>query len=359
MLYDLETWLCPVWRGNEAYFETATVVGENGEIRLAFEPIGQVTVYNSTLEKTYLEGVDFTVSGRVLRRLPNGSLPYFALDEFYLPEKCTIDIRAVKGACPEFNAERPFLYFGERNLVTKNQIAVSYKHTGGWTGKIPADKSAKFPKFLKKLQNGENVKITFYGDSITVGANASGTKFGGEISPYTDTFAVMTTKYLEKRYGISVDVVNTAVGGWDSTKGLENFDERALDRQADLLILGFGMNDIWNSVERYAENMQEMISRFYQKHPDGELLLLSSMLPNVESSWGNELTSVFEFEKILLSLEEKYPLAVADLTQMHADLLLAGKRYRDMTGNNINHPNDYLIRVYAQVILKTLIGKDE
>jgi hypothetical protein len=79
----------------------------------------------------------------------------------------------------------------------------------------------------------------------------------------------------------------------------------------------------------------------------------------VESSWGNELTSVFEFEKILLSLEEKYPLAVADLTQMHADLLLAGKRYRDMTGNNINHPNDYLIRVYAQVILKTLIGKDE
>ena len=70
--------------------------------------------------------------------------------------------------------------------------------------------------------------------------------------------------------------------------------------------------------------------------------------------------TVFKKDKMVcISLEEKYPLAVADLTQMHADLLLAGKRYRDMTGNNINHPNDYLIRVYAQVILKTLIGKDE
>ena len=59
------------------------------------------------------------------------------------------------------------------------------------------------------------------------------------------------------------------------------------------------------------------------------------------------------------ALEEKYPLAVADLTQIHSDLLATGKQYRDMTGNNINHPNDYLIRVYAQVLLKTLIGKDE
>ena len=34
----------------------------------------------------------------------------------------------------------------------------------------------------------------------------------------------------------------------------------------------------------------------------------------------------------------------------------AEKRYRDMTGNNINHPNDFIARVYAQVILKRLLG---
>ena len=49
---------------------------------------------------------------------------------------------------------------------------------------------------------------------------------------------------------------------------------------------------------------------------------------------------------------------LVNMTDVH-DHLLTRKRFVDMTGNNINHPNDYLIRVYAQVILKTLIGKDE
>ena len=359
MHYDLETWLRPVWRGKEAHFETATVVGESGEIHLAFKPTGKVTVQNYALEKTFVEGVDFQINGKTLRRIASGSLPYFKSEEFYLPEQLQYDIRAVKGACPEFDEERPFLFFGEADLVTRNQIAVSYAHDGVWSGKIPADKSGKFPKLLQKLENGERVKITFYGDSITVGGNASGSKFGGNVSPHTDIFPVMIAKYLENRYGISVDYVNTAVGGWDSAVGLKNFDERVLDRQADLLILGFGMNDIWNTPQIYEENMQEMIRRFYAKNPTAELLVISSMLPNVESNWGVEKTSVFEFEKILLALEEKSPFAVADLTQIHSDLLATGKRYRDMTGNNINHPNDYLIRVYAQVILKTLIGKDE
>ena len=43
------------------------------------------------------------------------------------------------------------------------------------------------------------------------------------------------------------------------------------------------------------------------------------------------------------------------MTAMHLDLLKA-KRFRDMTGNNVNHPNDFLARVYAQVVLQTVAG---
>ena len=83
------------------------------------------------------------------------------------------------------------------------------------------------------------------------------------------------------------------------------------------------------------------------------------MFPNVETNWFNEKICVSVFEKMLLGLEEKYPFtAVANLTQLHRDILATGKRYRDMTGNNINHPNDFIARAYAQVILKTLVGKD-
>ena len=78
------------------------------------------------------------------------------------------------------------------------------------------------------------------------------------------------------------------------------------------------------------------------------------MLPNVESNW---LRNQPLFAETLYRLEEKYPfVGVADMTTMHGDLLATGKRYRDMTGNNVKHPIDFLARVYAQVILQTLLS---
>ena len=44
------------------------------------------------------------------------------------------------------------------------------------------------------------------------------------------------------------------------------------------------------------------------------------------------------------------------MTGMHASLL-EKKRYADMTGNNVNHPNDYLARVYAPTLFATLQEK--
>lgn len=36
-------------------------------------------------------------------------------------------------------------------------------------------------------------------------------------------------------------------------------------------------------------------------------------------------------------------------------MFLKNKRYCDMIANNINHPNDFLIRTYAMNLLATLI----
>ena len=55
-------------------------------------------------------------------------------------------------------------------------------------------------------------------------------------------------------------------------------------------------------------------------------------------------------------LEEKYDFTVlVDMTKMHENLLSCGKRYRDMTGNNVNHPNDFMVRCHGQVLCDMLI----
>ena len=46
-------------------------------------------------------------------------------------------------------------------------------------------------------------------------------------------------------------------------------------------------------------------------------------------------------------------VAVADMWSMHG-YLLKHKTYWDMTGNHVNHPNDFLVRIYAQTLLATL-----
>ena len=53
---------------------------------------------------------------------------------------------------------------------------------------------------------------------------------------------------------------------------------------------------------------------------------------------------------------EKAGVVVADMTTFH-EALLAQKRYCDMTGNNVNHPNDFLARAYAQVLFQTVVGE--
>ena len=145
-----------------------------------------------------------------------------------------------------------------------------------------------------------------------------------------------------------------AKGGEATSWAVNNFDERVLSEKADLLILGFGMNDLNTPLETYRARTEEMVQKFRAFNPEGEVVLLAPMLPNVESTW---LLNQPLFAEELYKIEGQYPYtAVADMTAIHWDLLATGKRYRDMSANNINHPNDFVARIYGQVILHTILN---
>ena len=61
-------------------------------------------------------------------------------------------------------------------------------------------------------------------------------------------------------------------------------------------------------------------------------------------------------EQAQIELADEYGLGLAKVTTMHKEILRY-KNYYSMTGNNINHPTDFIIRVYAQNILYALTGK--
>ena len=100
----------------------------------------------------------------------------------------------------------------------------------------------------------------------------------------------------------------------------------------------------------FQANIQGIIQKTREVNPKTEFILVSTMLPNPESEFVGTQTT---FKEALTKLTGP-GIVLVDMTSVHAELLKR-KSYQDLTGNHINHPNDYLIRWYAQQILGLLV----
>jgi lysophospholipase L1-like esterase len=354
--YNLNTYLSPYWENRVMYNETVMFVGADDEAPLLYQPTEIVSVRNYGLDIEYKEGVDYVVENGRIKRTATSSIPFFEIDEYYLSVPESIAIKVVNERADTPLTGVKYLKYGEGDTFTRKQIAVTYRHAGTWQGTKPQGKSARLASVLTKIKNADDLNIVYYGDSITTGCNASGTSAGGYVSPYMPGFFNMINEYLENKYDCFISSSNTAVGGWTTAQGLADVEARVLDKKPDLLVLGFGMNDAPTPVASYKSMIKSMIDSLHAVNPNANVILVGTTVPNYESDWyGNQE----HFIGALNELENEYDfVAVADMTTMHKDLFAQGKRYRDVTGNNINHPNDFVVRAYAQVILQTLLGED-
>ena len=87
-------------------------------------------------------------------------------------------------------------------------------------------------------------------------------------------------------------------------------------------------------------------------------MIVSTMTPHSGSNWDH--APIKQQEKQLLNLAKSYrnddkAVAVACVHSVSVDIQ-KHKTFNDYSGNNINHPNDWFYRVYAQTLLQTLIG---
>ena len=344
--YERSAYVSYYWEGNvtenESVFPLESREGICPDIPLMYPADEILEVRSSDLATLYTEGKDYTLVNGRLRILKDGCIPTVAHKDFFIAEK------PAEG--PAFLCRfGGYIFFAEGAEMHNRQIAVTYRHSAAWQGFVPAAQGAELPKTLAKLEAGEKLKVLVYGDSISTGANSSG-RVGAE--PYAEPWYDMLCGTLRERYNCEVELTNTAVGGTATRWGLENVEELAAAHTPDLAILGFGMNDGSGrvSVEFYIERMKKIMDAIRAKNPDTEFILISTMMPHaiVDRFLGNQEA----YLPALLGLVET-GCVVANVTDAHKTLLCR-KRYYDMSGNNVNHPNDFLARLYAQVLLRTL-----
>ncbi len=347
--YTLEAYMQPVWQGDIVYNETLMFVeDENGNVPpapLLYKPDEVISLRSFDLATEYVPGEDYTVDGNgCIVLTENSRIVKWSYAEYYPPE-----------AIPSRTFDKTgggYLSFGEGDTYYKTQVAVTYRHSDAWEGDFPVYKGDKLEKTMAKLKNGENLTIVYYGDSITTGANSSNTQ-----APFAPIWTQLVTQTLAAEFSNpNITEINTAVGGTNAEWGVDNLKERVIAYNPDLVVIAFGMNNAGTAPVVYACQINKMINEVRKTNKAAEFILVSPMQPNKEAKgfYGNQK----KFECVLENIAcLRDGVTVAPVWSMHS-YLLEHKRYYDMTGNNVNHPNDFLARVYAQTVAVLLIGKE-
>ncbi|MBQ3020018.1 MAG: SGNH/GDSL hydrolase family protein [Clostridia bacterium] len=353
--YDLDVYMKPIWSGEIVYNETVMLVGKGDYAPLLYPATEILSVRSYDLQKEYVRGVDYEYDkelGAIIRG--SDAIPYIPTQVYY-------PSRAIEGKTFPCTAEdRAYIAFAEGSYFSSNQIAVTYRHGGQVCVEKPNCQKEAFSSTLAKLQNNEPVKILFYGDSITVGANSSGFV---DYAPHADIWSKMVFDSLVKKYGATnAEYVNTAVGGWTSQNGIDNLEKKVLAHNADAVFIGFGMNDGSLSPSTHAWQIKKMIDVIKERNPNVEICLVSTMLPNqeVKGFYREQYAFEAEYKKLIAEYQSRgdTKICLAPVTSMH-QAILEKKRYYDMTGNNVNHPNDFMARVYAQTVFQTVCGYED
>lgn len=356
-----DEYLYPVWEGGKLYRETFAMVEEGGSCEAAFlyepEKILRIESYDGL--HVYEPGRDCIVKDGKLVLTPDSRIPHTDWNTFYyLSEeeaKRELSKRKEKlGFGPVSTTDGRFLNLsaiGNPDYVTRWQIAVTYTTQERWVGKHPVSEVDHLPDFWYKVKRKKNIRIVLFGDSISCGCDCSGLYHK---SPYQPLWPDLLAESLRNYYDVAIELINTSEGGRDTEWAIQNIGERVANWQPDLVLLGFGMNDRCSGTE-YGEKTRQMVNDVLSACPGAEIVLMATSLPNHLTK-----TSPFYF----CSHQDEHGDALLKLCRMGvvlADMqgvqkeLMKRKRYIDITGNLLNHPNDYLARIQAQVLRTILI----
>ena len=342
--------LRPFWLSKTMEGETALFVQRSAEepprASLLFEPTRMVSVRSSSGGMTYKKGRDYTWKpGTKEIVLPPGSRIMFKTPE---------DLRRPAKSQPYALTHRDGhgeILFGGGHEYQDMQTVITYRHApGAWHGAVTAFAGDRLPRTLQKLKRKQPLKIALLGDSISTGCNASG---WSKSAPFQPPYQDLLVRHLKAVYGGEVTLTNFAVGGTDTVWGRTMIGQVAGARP-DLILLAFGMNDIpgGRPPAEYQANIQAMMDDARKLQPEAEFILVASMLGNKD--WTIMRQELFMPYRDALAQLCRTGVALADLTSVWTELL-QHKPDWDLTGNGVNHPNDFGHRIYAQVLSALLI----
>jgi lysophospholipase L1-like esterase len=367
--YGAEQMLSPFWSDGNMYAETVMLIDkEDGNApsgKLAYLPKNKIVVKNLGQDLTYKEGEDYTVSGNVITRTTDSQIPFLyeknLFGEDMPPNSGTMTFNT-SAAGKKLGYDK--VTYGEGRFFIENQVSVFYEFDKSQAANIKTgNKMASLPNTKARLESQELLNIVVYGDSIATGCNSTGggltSMYSGQgdtyapynIAPHTPTWPELFAEGLKKKYGGEYDLLGSARGGETSDWGKRNAKTRPynpdLGYDPDLVIVLFGINDSTMGMQpaAFKNNMKTIVEDIREvSAKDVEFVLIGTMRCN---PYAEQIGNNARYYSVIEELCGEFDGVVSvDIGAVH-DELLKEKSYYDMTANGINHPNDFMNRVFA------------
>ena len=309
---------------------------------LLFQPLAVLSVKAADDSVSYVAGKDYVVDldAGILRLTEDSAITSY-----------TLYGDVIKHGQFKNRKGEPILW-AEADFMHSIQCKVTYTHSGTeWKDKpfVPRAQVEALPGISARLRDKEACRVVLVGDSISEGYNASG--FVG-VPPHLPAYGEQVVAKLRERTGAEVAFLNCSRAGAASGWGVGQVDKLTA-HNPDLAIIAFGMNDAGRGghSDRYKKNVAQIIAGLRAHDPATEIILVANMLPNEEFK---PQSAHFENRERLLELAaEGDGVVVADVMSVTAEMLKR-KKFADISGNNLNHPNDFIHRLYASVILRVM-----
>lgn len=350
----------PFFYGNVIYNETVmlrTQEDGTGLGYLRFAPTKIISIRDFTLTTEYTEGSDYVIDGNAISAPTGSRIGHWTNRQMWgeedLPDPYVIkdNLSNRDTDCMRMGAtiytESPF-YYGTQVYVT-----YAYDINDLDLESLPSSQIEKMPSLKAKLEaKAGTLKIAGIGDSVMEGCSSS-VNFDHE--PYQKPFFDLFGEAIAHKYGLEVTAENMGVGGTTSADGTQkSLLDKVVKYAPDLLLIHYGINDLGGGAtpNGYMDNILYIVTYLKENLPDLEIILMSPLTPNPRvydqirlESYVNKLEDVADsFTGVVL----------LDAYAYGNYLLENGRDYYDMTGNGINHPNDYGHRVYTGALLATI-----
>ena len=235
---------------------------------------------------------------------------------------------------------RPGRWFHDRN------VEVTYRRREEKV--IPVGVVGSLPKTAARLKAGESFTVGVSGDSISTGLDASALS---NAAPHQPGYPDLVVSQWQATFDSKITLKNRAVAGWSVAHGVKDID-KLLAEKPQLVVVAYGMNDVGRRDPKwFGEQTRAVLDGIRAADKDIEVILVAPMLGNGE--WTATPRDMFPKYRDELRKLAGEGIALADVTAVW-ESMLRNKHDLDLTGNGLNHPNDFGHRLYAQAILAVL-----